>query len=460
MPIKALHQFPRGFLWGCATAAHQVEGQNVNDWWRWEQTPGHIFQNQKSGDACQWWKGRYLEDFDRAAEMNNNAQRLSIEWSRIEPEPGKWDTYALERYRDMLNALHERGMRPMVTLHHFTNPLWIDDHKGWLWDEMPQHFARFAHKVVEALGDLCTLWCTINEPLVYATQGFSFGKWPPGIKDRNAVQRVTINMLRGHAAAYRAIKDIQPESEVGFAAHFISFKPHTPAFVHSGAVWLVNRAFNHAFILAIRDGVVRVPGSRAVAVPEAKNSVDWIGLQYYQQYHVGFSPFAPASFFIRERKPNGVPVGPGNWGGLAPEAIYDHIRWLWTTLQKPIYVTESGVPDPDDTIRPAYLSKTVRAVWKAVNFNFPVRGFFFWSLVDNFEWSEGYDPRFSFGLYKTNFQTQERTPRQSARLYRDICGQNGLSAQSVNRFAPDALSELFPGEAGQDNVKLKPHGRG
>jgi beta-glucosidase len=178
------------------------------------------------------------------------------------------------------------------------------------------------------------------------------------------------------------------------------------------------------------------------------------------QYHVGFSPFAPASFFIRERKPNGVPVGPGNWGGLAPEAIYDHIRWLWTTLQKLIYVTESGVPDPDDTIRPAYLSKTVRAVWKAVNFNFPVRGFFFWSLVDNFEWSEGYDPRFSFGLYKTNFQTQERTPRQSARLYREICGLNGLSAQTVNRFAPDVLSELFPGEAGQASVTLKPHSRG
>src|SRR5215468_8653521 len=117
MPIKALHQFPRGFLWGCTTAAYQVEGQNANDWWRWEQKPGKIFKNQKAGRTCDWWGGRYIEDFDRAADLNNNAQRISIEWSRVEPEPGKWDEWAIERYRDMVKALLARGMTPMITLH-------------------------------------------------------------------------------------------------------------------------------------------------------------------------------------------------------------------------------------------------------------------------------------------------------------------------------------------------------
>jgi beta-glucosidase len=128
-------------------------------------------------------------------------------------------------------------------------------------------------------------------------------------------------------------------------------------------------------------------------------------------------------------------------------------------LQKPIYITESGVPDPDDTIRPGYLIKTVRAVWRAVNFNFPVRGFFFWSLLDNFEWSEGYDPQFSFGLYGVNFETQERTQRQSARLYKEICTQNGLSSGTVQRYAPELFDQLFPGSEGKPEVTLKPRTR-
>ena len=456
MPIQAIHQFPQGFLWGCATAAHQVEGQNVNDWWRWEQTPGHVYRNQKSGRACDWWSGRYVEDFDRAADMHNNSQRISIEWSRIEPEPGRWDDYALERYRDMLKALVERGMRPLVTLHHFTNPLWIADQDGWLWDEAPTYFERYVRKVVETLGDLCSFWCTINEPAVYATGGFSLGIWPPGKRSGSALSHVMFNMIRGHAAAYHAIKEIQPESEVGFSIHYLGLKPSIPTLIHLPATSMLDLYVNKAFILSLLDGYARVPVGKRIPVRGLKGALDWIGLQYYQQFQVTFNPLRPGSFFIQQRKPNNMPVGPGTWGGLYPEAIFDIVKTFWNTVKKPIYITESGVPDPDDTIRPDYLIRTVRSLWKAANFNFPVRGFFFWSLLDNFEWAEGFDPRFNFGLYKTNFETQERTPRLSAKLYGEICAKNGLSTDTVARYTPELLPALFPGEVGLAEVKLKP----
>ena len=139
---------------------------------------------------------------------------------------------------------------------------------------------------------------------------------------------------------------------------------------------------------------------------------------------------------------------------LYAEGLYRAIQRM-SELNKPIYITESGVPDPTDTVRTGYLIETVRALWQAVNYNFPVRGFFHWSLLDNFEWSEGFDPRYNFGLYKTNFKTQERTPRLSSHLYREICAQNGLSNDMVRRYAPELLNKLFPGEAGQNDVKLK-----
>lgn len=456
MPIKALHQFPRGFLWGCATAAHQVEGQNVNNWWRWENTPGHIFENQKSGRACEWWSGRYVEDFERAAYMSNNSQRISIEWSRIQPEPDAWDDWSVQRYRDMLKALLDRGMKPLVTLHHFTNPLWIDDQKGWLWDETPVYFERFVRRIVDELKDLCSFWCTINEPMVYVTQGYTFGKFPPGMQSSTASNRAVINMLRGHAAAYHAIKELQPDSQVGYSTHHLGIRASKPAAFHWLAARMVEGFFNRTFVLALRDGIVSLPGMRKFSMAQIAGTLDWIGLQYYQEYNVGFSPTSPASLFIKQAKPSDMPVGPAGWGGLNPDALFTYIEWLWQTLKVPIYVTESGVPDPDDTIRPGYLIRTVRSMWKAVNFNFPVKGFYFWSLLDNFEWAEGYDPRFNFGLYRTNFQTQERIARKSAELYREICSQNGISADLVRRYAPDLEAEIFPGEPGQNNVKLKP----
>jgi beta-glucosidase len=456
MTVQVLQQFPRGFLWGCATAAHQVEGNNRNDWWRWEETSKHIFGGHKSGIACDWWGGRYAEDFDRAADMHNNSQRISIEWSRIEPEPDKWDEWAIARYRDMLIALRDRSMTPMVTLHHFSSPLWFADRGGWAWEGAPERFERYVRKVIPALADLCSLWCTINEPMVYVSMGYLFGKWTPGHRNRALATRAATNLLRGHAAAYHAIKELQPSAQVGYASHHVTFRPHAPALLHGLAVRGADALMNSGFVRAIRDGVLRVPGTRGIRVPQAKGTIDWIGLQYYQEFAIGFHPSAGLNqLFVRQTKPKHAPPGPADWGGIVPENVFDHIRWLYTTLKVPIYITESGVPDPDDTLRPSWIAETLRAVWRAVNFNYPVKGFFFWSLVDNFEWAEGYDPRFNFGLYKVNFETQERTARESAKFYGEVCAKNGLSSEMVAKYAPALLSKLYPGEAGKSDVKLK-----
>ena len=177
MPEASFH-FPRGFLWGTATAAHQVEGNNTNNnWWKWEQE-GHT--KAKSGLACDWWGGRWREDFDRVAETGQNAHRFSVEWSRIQPAPDQWDEDALEKYRLMLRGLHERGLTAMVTLHHFTDPLWLAEQGGWEDDDTPQKFTVFVRRTVEALKEYVTMWVTINEPNVYAYSAYSDGAYPPG----------------------------------------------------------------------------------------------------------------------------------------------------------------------------------------------------------------------------------------------------------------------------------------
>jgi beta-glucosidase len=455
IPSATLH-FPAGFLWGCATAAHQVEGGNVNDWWRWEQQPGRIFQNQRAGQACQWWDGRYAEDFDRAKAMHNNALRFSVEWSRLEPEQGQWDERALDHYRQMLLALQARGLRPMITLFHFTLPLWLADKGGWLNPETPTWFARFAGWVAAGLGNLCDLWCTLNEPMVYATSGYLFGAWPPGQKNLRAASTAAVNLIRGHVAAYHAIKKASPSAQVGFAKHQITSLPYKPAWIHAPASRTIIYYFNEAFILAFRDGHSKFTGVGRVQLPEAKGTLDWIGLQYYQEFRSGFDLRSPATLFATQRQPKDMPTGPHTWGGLNPGGILAHIRWLTTALDNtPIYITECGVPDPTDSIRPGYLAESVVAVWKAVGFNFPVRGFFFWSLLDNFEWVEGYDPRYSFGLYQTDFASQARVARPSAAFYGEICQANAISAAMVVQHAPTVLAKLFPGGPGQDAVSLK-----
>jgi beta-glucosidase len=329
-------------------------------------------------------------------------------------------------------------MTPMVTLHHFTNPVWFAERGGWLWDEAPQRFARFVDKVVATLGDLCELWCTINEPMTYTFGGYLFAYWLPQVQSMSATRRVLVNLMRGHAAAYHTIKHLQPSSQVGLTHHHVGFIPSAPVKVNRIAASIAGRIFNETCITALRDGFLRLP--HAVHIPGLKGSVDWIGLQHYRDYEIGFDVTKPMSAFVYPRLPTDMVLGPGLWGGINPRGLTTYLSSLHAALNKPIFVSELGIPDQHDSLRPAYLVEAIKAIGNAIEQGVDVRGLFFWSLLDNFEWVEGYNPQFRFGLYQTDFETQTRSPKVSAALFGDICHNNGLTTDILDRYAQSAFA--------------------
>ncbi len=438
---QATYHFPRGFLWGTATAAHQVEGGNTNNqWWKWEEE-GHT--NGRSGLACDWWGGRWREDFDRAAEAGQNAHRLSVEWSRIQPTPDQWDESALEKYRTMLRGLRERGMTVMVTLHHFTDPLWLYEMGGWENAEAPALFEKFVHKTVDALKDYCTLWCTINEPNVYALSGYVTGDFPPGVQDLKRAVQVEASLLRGHSAAYLAIHRLQPEARVGYALHY---RPMTAKHAWSPLDRLMRRmrheGVNMAFPSAISSGVLRSPVGR-VAIPEAQGKQDFLGLNYYSTDTVSFNLANHREMFTHSSYPEGADLSTNRLIASIPEGLFDSLDWAVRTYPNlPILITENGTEDLDDHMRPRYLAQHVHQMWRGVNFNWPVKGYFHWSLVDNFEWERGWTQR--FGLWSLDVETQKRIKRPSADLYAAICKENGLSSEMVQKYCPEVFEKIFP----------------
>ncbi len=440
MPQATFH-FPRGFLWGTATAAHQVEGNNTNNnWWKWEQE-GHT--DGTSGLACDWWGGRWREDFDRAAEAGQNAHRFSVEWSRIQPTPDKWDEDALEKYRAMLRGLRERGMTAMVTLHHFTDPLWLEEKGSWETEAVVPLFERFVRKTVDALKEYVTLWCTINEPNVYALSGYANGAFPPAVNDIKRAVNVEANMARTHAAAYRAIHEIQPEARVGYALHF---RPMVAKNKWSPLDALMRNiryeGINMAFPSAISTGVLKSPVGNH-RIPEAKGTQDYLGLNYYSQDTISFNIRNNKELFTYSGFPDDADFSDTRFIANIPQGFYDSIKWAARTYPNtPIIVTENGVECADDHIRPRYLAQHIHQMWRAVNFNWPVKGYFHWSLVDNFEWERGWTQR--FGLWALDVETQKRTKRPSADLYAAICKENGLSSEVVSKYCPEVSEKIFP----------------
>jgi beta-glucosidase len=439
---EASMHFPDGFLWGTATAAHQVEGDNTrNDWWEWEQQPGRILRGDKSGKACDWWGGRWKEDLDRAAQAGQNTHRLSVEWSRIEPEPGRWDETALEFYREVLAGMRARGLEPMVTLHHFTNPLWLAHDGGWENPKVVERFRTFVRNTVAALQDLADFWVTINEPNIYAYSAIASHEFPPGRNSIFAAFRVMRHQILAHAAAYHAIHEIQPHARVGIAQHFRGMIPHTRSPLDSAVARTQARIFNNLIPLALHDGRLRFPVGRG-RVAEAAGTMDFFGVNYYSCDHVSFDARQPGALFGRRFYPEGSDLSDIGHNANVPSGMRLAIDWA-AKFGRPIYITENGIEDEPDRIRPRYLAQHLHEVWHAVNVGKPVRGYYHWSLVDNFEWERGWTQR--FGLWGLNPDTQERTERPSARFYAEICRENGLTSDMVRRYAPEVLEKMFPG---------------
>ncbi|MGD8398297.1 MAG: glycoside hydrolase family 1 protein [Anaerolineae bacterium] len=436
-------RFPDGFLWGTATAAHQVEGNNrSNDWWQFERRPGAIWHGDRSGLACDWWRNAEA-DFDRMARLGHNTHRLSIEWSRIEPQEGIYDATALDRYREMLGGLRDRGIEPMVTLFHFTTPLWLARRGGWSNPASVAHFRRFAHHAAEELGGLVDLWCTINEPNVYAVLGYLLGEHSPGLRSLSLCFRVLRHLLLAHAAAYRVIRARCAGARVGLVKNIQIFEPlqpdHTPSVL---ATRLMDYLFNEVTLQAVHDGRIRFPLQVPPTVHGALvDSIDFVGLNYYnrQRVRLGAGP-------LMQPTP-GAEVSDhgrhGTYGEIYPPGLYQALKRV-ARLGKPVYVTENGLPDDDDDQRPCFLLAHLAQMHRALEEGVDVRGYYHWSFVDNFEWAEGWDLR--FGLFALNEKTQARTPRPSAHLYSQIIAENALTAEMIAQYAP-ALAGSLPGLA-------------
>jgi beta-glucosidase len=438
--------FPKDFKWGTATAAHQVEGNNTNNqWWAWEQTHGRIANSDTSARAADWWINAEA-DFDRMVELGLNAHRLSVEWSRIEPREGVFDEAALERYRAMLLGLRQRGIEPMVTLHHFTNPMWLEEQRAWEnSDLIVPRFQRFTERVVNALGDLCDLWCPINEPNVFAVMGYlSGGRMPPGVSDLNRTINVMRNMLIAHAAAYETLHTKQPLARVGIAHHMRVFQGLREGNMLDAVVARVHDSiFNNSLLeVLVRGRWHWLLGRGApISAHKLRGTLDWIGLNYYTRHRSAFDPSKPELLYGDLVYTPGATLSDYEFGEIYPEGMLTILRKL-ARYRLPIYITENGLPDHDDDLRPAFLVQHLRVLWQAIQYCLDVRGYYHWSFVDNFEWGEGY--RMKFGLYGLDAETQARDVRRSALLYRDVATTCTLTSTMVQNYAPELTPLLFP----------------
>jgi len=439
---QATYHFPKNFLWGTATSSHQVEGNNTNNnWWAWEQENGRIRGGAKSGLACDWWGGRWREDLDRAAEGGQNAHRLSIEWSRVQPAPDRWDEEAIDRYIDILRGLKERNISPLVTLHHFTDPLWLAEMGGWENEKVVSCFADYTGKVVDAFREYVKSWTTINEPVHLFLFGYLTGGWPPGKKSLSSAVRVIENIVRAHAASYRIIHRLQPQALVGVAHTYRPFLPHTAwSLLDRIAVPVYSSIYNEFFPRALSIGVLRFPGWTR-RIPEAKATQDYVGINYYTHEIVTGNPAKLNEMAEAPTFPPGSDLSEHDYIANYPQGMFQALKWA-LKFNLPILITENGVEDSADHIRPRYLIQHLHQVWRAVNFNYPVQGYFHWSQVDNFEWDRGWTQR--FGLWELNPETQARRKRPSADLYAEICLENGISSEMVARYAPEVFEKLFP----------------
>lgn len=415
--------FPKGFFWGAGTSSHQVEGNNRSNWTEWEYANAERFakeaqdkwqpwqkekfpemfdpENYISGRACDHYN-RFREDFDIAKSLGHNAHRFSIEWSRIEPEEGKFDNGEIEHYKQVLRALKDRGIEPFVTLWHYTLPIWFSRKGGFKNKNSPAIFARYCEYVVEKLGDMAQFWITINEPELYAKDSYLGGVNPPQEKNRMSQLLVIHHLIRAHCKAYEVIKKLNPNAQVGIAKNNQYFEAYQNKWVNRLRKKLKDWWWNFYFLNRIKD------------------YQDFIGLNHYFHHRINYG----------SDKNENQKVSDMGWE-LYPEAIY-HVLVDLKRYKKPIYITENGLADAKDQKRGWFIFETLKWVHNAIEQGADVKGYFYWSLMDNVELDKGFWPR--FGLLEIDRKTLERKIRPSANFYRDVCMANGITEDIVNTY--------------------------
>lgn len=402
-------KFPSGFFFGASTSSHQVEGYGNNDWTAWEEqnakrlaleAQGEIWpdfishsypspqdtENYISGRACDHYN-RFREDFDIAKSLGHNAHRMSVSWSKVEPEEGKFDENALEHYHNVARALRERNLEPFVTLWHWPLPLWLVEKGGWENPKAPEYFARYVDRVVRALNEHINFWVTLNEPEIYAVHGYFQGVWPPGKRSFIKTVRVLFKMARAHRAAYAAIKKIDPSRQVGFATNNTHFKSYGGV-INNILRFLADFFWNHEIFR------------------HTKGTFDFIGVNYYFHRTIDW----------RGRHISNKATSDVNWE-IDPRGMYHVLKDL-AQYKKPIYILENGIADIRDVYRADFIEQHLKWTKQAIDEGVLVKGYFYWSLLDNFEWSKGFWPR--FGLVEIDYKTLERKIRPSALKYKEL----------------------------------------
>jgi beta-glucosidase len=460
---EATLQFPEGFLWGAATSHFQVEGHPVemksrlSDWSTWATTAGNIADSTTADAACDF-VSRYLDDIELLSGLNLGALRISVNWAVLCPTDRsgqgrkRLNQEGVRYYKKLLSTLKERGIKTFVTLFHFCLPQWLAEEGGWLSPRTAQEFGRFAELVATELGEYVDYWITINEPLPYAYQGYVDGSWPPGQKHHyvNAF-RCVHNMLQGHALAYHAIHKVIPDAQVGFTNHWRPFVPvnrWNP--LDKLVTHMRNRVFNHMFPNAIKTGRMHFPfpltmrkaiAELCVPIEGLKGTMDYSGVNYYTRDLSHHSFEAPFDVFGRSSRCPDSEISCMGWESY-PDGLYDILTQEMTQYtmvegkECPIIITENGFADLfpahlvegdwslADDYRIRYLISHLKAMHKAIKKGANVKGYLYWSLLDNFEWAEGLKAR--FGLVRVAFPTQERTLRKSAYVYAKIASSNAL----------------------------------
>ncbi|HEX2209694.1 MAG TPA: GH1 family beta-glucosidase [Longimicrobium sp.] len=440
-------RFPEGFLWGAATSAYQVEGSpladgaGVSNWHRFSHTPRMTHDGDTGDVACDHYR-RWADDVALMAKLGLRAYRFSISWSRVFPAgTGRINRAGLDFYERLVDALLARGITPNATLYHWDLPAALDDRGGWLNPDIAGWFADYAAAVFRALDDRVPMWSTLNEPWVVMHAGYVVGEHAPGHRSVWEAPRVSHNLLRAHASAVRAYRSMG-RNRIGLVVNLepryaASDRPEDLAARARAEAYMNRQYLDPVFHGRYPDELREIFGEawpeHADAEAETlREPIDWLGINYYTRSVMRDDPSDPPVRAGRVRQDRHTHTEMG-WE-VYPPALTDVLVWVRERYgEVPLYVTENGAAfyDPpvaergevDDPLRVAYYRDHLRAAHEAIRRGVDLRGYFAWSLLDNFEWSAGYARR--FGIVHVDLQTQKRTPKRSARFYADVIRTNG-----------------------------------
>ena len=407
------------FLWGAATSAYQIEGGPDSDWARWEDEGMLRARHERCGDAA--GHGRLWEsDFQTLASIGANAYRFSVEWSRIEPERGRFSSEALALLRQRVERLLELGIEPVLTLFHYTHPSWFAGF-GWETREGAELFLRFVREVAEAVGDRVAIYTIFNEPLVFVLGGYLDGRIPPGVRDFPRGARALENMLRAYVEAAAILREKNPSARFGIAHNMMEFSPERrSSWADRKLAAAADRFYNRADLEAAVTGDLdlRIPtiGKTKLSIPDLPSVTDFIGVNYYSRLHLRFPGKTRWQGEFSYRDAGGRGLTDTGWE-IHPEGLVSCLR-LAAETRLPVIVTENGIATRDDRLRCDFLREHVALLSRSRATGLPLEGYFYWSLLDNFEWLEGFSPR--FGLVEVDYATFARRKRPSATLFGEL----------------------------------------